>query len=98
VRYKAGAQWWPDKNFEQTHIMPEQAQRYDADCWEEQISSYLKTETKVTIGMVARFALMIDVPRIATSDQRRIAAIMETLGWQRMKRDYKGNRWWGPAK
>jgi predicted P-loop ATPase len=95
--FKAGTPWWPDKDFEQAHIMPEQAQRYDADCWEEQISSYLKGETKVTIGMVARFALMIDVPRIATADQRRIAAIMETLGWQRAKRDYKGTRWWTPA-
>jgi hypothetical protein len=76
--------------------MPEQAARYDADCWEEQISDYLKTETKVTIGMVAKFALQVDTPRIGRGEQNRIAAIMETLGWRRLKKDYKGHLWWVP--
>jgi predicted P-loop ATPase len=95
--FKAKTPWWPDKDFERTHIMPEQAQRYDSDCWEEQVSAYLKTETKVTIGMVARLALQIETPRIGTADQRRIAAVMETLNWRRLKKDYKGHLWWVPG-
>jgi predicted P-loop ATPase len=94
--YHQGVPWWPDKDFETAFIMPEQAARYDADCWEEQISAYLKGETKVTVGMVARVALSIDTPRISRADQCRIMAIMETLDWHRLKKDSKGTRWWGP--
>jgi predicted P-loop ATPase len=95
--YHADVPWWPDKDFETTHIMPQQAERYDADCWEEQIEAYLKGETKVTVGMVARLALGIEAPRVGRAEQNRIMAVMETLGWQRAKKDHKGTRWWVPG-
>src|SRR5205085_6970195 len=31
VRYRKGEKWWPDKDFERKHIMPQQAARYEAD-------------------------------------------------------------------
>jgi predicted P-loop ATPase len=31
ARYHDGATWWPDKDFERSYIMPEQAARYEAD-------------------------------------------------------------------
>ena len=43
---------------------------------------------------VAREALRIETPRIGIADQRRIAAALEQLGWKRLPKDYKGNRWW----
>jgi predicted P-loop ATPase len=100
VRYREGAQWWPDKDFEREHIKPEQSSRYEADVWEETIAGYLKTKAKVTIGDVAKEALFIETPRIGTADQRRIAAALETLGWRRQradgKTDWQGKRWWVP--
>jgi predicted P-loop ATPase len=94
-------QWWPDKDFERQHIAPQQAARYEADAWEENIGAYLKTQTKVTVGQVAREALHIDTPRIGTAEQRRIAAAMEQIGWHREradgKTDWQGQRWWIPA-
>jgi hypothetical protein len=93
--YRKGEHWWPDRNFERDHIMPEQADRYEADAWEETISEWLGTKSKVTIGQIAREALMIETPRIGTADQRRIAAALETLGWKRAKRQAgTGKRWW----
>ena len=56
----------------------------------------MKTKERVLIGEVARQALFIETPRIGTADQRRIAAVLETLGWQRLKVDWQGKRWWGP--
>src|SRR5262249_16799331 len=36
-RFSAGERWWPDKDFEQRHIEPEQAERFEDDAWEEPI-------------------------------------------------------------
>jgi predicted P-loop ATPase len=95
--YLDGERWWPDRPFEIEHIMPEQAERYDADAWEENIREYLDTNARVTIGEVAREALHIETPRIGTAEQRRIAAVLENLGWKRGKREYTGRRWWVKA-
>jgi predicted P-loop ATPase len=51
VMYQRNAMWWPDKNFEREHIMPEQAARYEADAWEENIAAYLRTKSRVTLTL-----------------------------------------------
>jgi predicted P-loop ATPase len=92
--YRQRMAWWPDKDFERQHIAPEQAARYESDVWEETIKTYLENESKVTVGQVARFSLGIETGRIGTSDQRRITAAMEQLGWKRLPKDREGKRWW----
>jgi len=91
--YQQGEPWWPDKHFEREHIMPQQEARYEGDAWEESIAVYLETLNKTTIGAVAANALGIPKDRLGTADQRRIAAILTTLGWRQGKRDMHG-RWW----
>jgi predicted P-loop ATPase len=96
-RYRDGSWWWPDRDFEQHHILPEQETRYEADAWEEIVQVYLNVSTKVTISEVAKEAIGMETARIGTADQRRIAAIMERLGWKRAnngKTDAQGKRWW----
>lgn len=93
--YRAGRHWWPDKAFEQKHIVPQQSQRYESDVWEENIHAPEKTQ--VTIGQVAREAIGLETPRIGRADQNRIAAALEQLGWHRLPKDWKGNRPWGKA-
>jgi predicted P-loop ATPase len=92
--YHEGAAWWPDRGFENQHIKPEQESRYEADAWQDLIETYLTTATKVTVGQVAKEALLIEAARIGTADQRRITAIMERMGWKRQPVDWKGKRWW----
>jgi predicted P-loop ATPase len=92
--YRLGEEWWPDRTFEQQHIKPQQDSRYEADAWQEMISAYLNTQNKVTVGQVAKDAIYIEAARIGTADQRRIAAIMERLGWGRLPVDSQGRRWW----
>ena len=98
VRYRRSDRWWPDKDFERDHIAPQQAQRYEADSWEEDIGAYLALQERVTVGQVAREALDIERPRIGTAEQRRIIAAMERLGWRRERpdgtTDWQGKRWW----
>jgi predicted P-loop ATPase len=94
--YRNGAKWWPDAEFEREHIVPEQEARFEADAWEQTVRTHLEGMSKTTIGDIAREGLLIETPRIGTSDQRRIGAILERLGWHRLPKDSKGNRYWGP--
>jgi len=41
-RFKAGAQWWPDPDFEQRCITDEQETRFETDAWEPLIKRYLE--------------------------------------------------------
>jgi virulence-associated protein E len=96
-RYQAGEHWWPDDQFERQHIQPEQEARFEADAWEEAITDYLADKANVTLLEVARTAIGIDTPKLGTADQRRIAAILERLNWERGKKDRQtGQRKWTP--
>ena len=97
LRYRDGVPWWPDRPFEREYMMPEQAARYEGDVWEDNIKVYLETVTRVTVSQVARAAVGLETHRIGTGDQRRIAAVLEQLGWRRLPKDREGNRWWGKA-
>lgn len=97
VHYRKGENWWPDKDFERQHIAPEQAARYEADAWEENIAKYLVTQDRVTVSQVALEALQIETARIGTADQNRIRAALSTLGWKRLPKDWRGTRWWVKA-
>jgi predicted P-loop ATPase len=96
--YRGDVAWWPDKNFEQQHIAPQQAARYESDAWEETIGAYLETNRRVLIGQVAREALHIETAKIGRADQNRIAAALEQLGWKRElpagKSSFDGKKWW----
>ena len=89
-RYRDGGSWWPDGRFEALYIRPEQDARYEADPWEEAIATFLVGKSLATVGEIAKDALFIDTGRIATSDQRRITACLERMGWRRQAKDSKG--------
>ena len=94
--YRSGTLWWPDGDFERQYIAPEQDARFEPDPWEQMIRAHLETVSRTTVGEIARSALQIETPRIGTTEQRRIAAILERLGWHRLPKDWKGNRYWAP--
>jgi predicted P-loop ATPase len=97
ILFRKGEPWWPDKVFECKHILPQQAERYEADVWEESIKNYLDAKERVTIGEVAQHALCIETSKIGTAEQRRIAAALEQIGWKRQAKDWRGTRWWTRA-
>src|SRR5262249_30739365 len=69
--YREGAQWWPDKDFERQHIAPEQAARYEADAWQDNIAEYLAHNRRVTISQIGREALQIETRSLGRNEQNR---------------------------
>jgi predicted P-loop ATPase len=87
--FRAGAQWWPEGDFERQHIRPQQASRYEADAWQEPIAKFIEGAERVTVAEVANGALDIPTGKIGTEIQRRIAAVLTDAGWLASK-DWKG--------
>jgi hypothetical protein len=103
VRYRAGEQWWPDKEFETKTIAPQQLERYEGDAWEEIVAQFLNAtlSPQVTVLAVARAVGFEKADRLSRADQLRIATIMTTLGWVRGKREGgTGRQFWvkGPVR
>jgi len=96
-RYRGGIPWWPDADFEQKHITPEQDARFETDVWEEVVGEYLIGRSHVLVGQVAREALYFETARVGRIEQNRIVAILERRGWERQKKDGKGNIPWAPT-
>jgi predicted P-loop ATPase len=65
------------------------------DVWEDQIKVYLAIKDRVTIGQIARDVFGLENAKIGTAEQRRIAAVLDLLGWRRLPKDRQGNRYWG---
>jgi predicted P-loop ATPase len=105
--FNADEYWWPDKDFEAAHIVPEQEQRFEVDAWETMIEEWLSAreahdqasgnQTRFTVGDVAIGALNFEKSRIGKRDQRRITPILERLGWQRGERGTGGAKLWERA-
>lgn len=81
--FRAGAKWWPEDQFEREHMRPEQEARYEADPWEEPIAEHVATLSRVRVSDIARSVLNIEDAKIGTAEQRRITAVLTTLGWNR---------------
>jgi predicted P-loop ATPase len=96
VKFNAGVPWWPDQTFERQYIAPQQALRFDADVWEQQIAEYLHNKTDVTVSEVARDGLRIETPRLSTTDRNRITAVLEGFNWWRGEREDTRRPWFPP--
>lgn len=94
--FRAGAQWWPDADFEAQHIAPEQEARFEADPWEAAIKAFLAPRHKTTVPEIARECIGIELTKQDVKESRRITAILERAKWvpERTKKD--GRFWQAP--
>jgi predicted P-loop ATPase len=96
--YKKGEKWHPDKAFEKKYIFPQQDARYEDDAWEVPIRDYLKSQKikSIYVGDILSHALLVEKQKHNRADQNRVTAILQRMGWVRLKKDAKGNLPWGP--
>jgi predicted P-loop ATPase len=87
---QATRQWWPDREFEQKTIEPEQTDRTEVDSWFEDIADYIKGKAEVYMLGVLRDGLGFDVSRIDPVHSRRVAAMLWQLGWEPKTRNKRG--------
>jgi predicted P-loop ATPase len=83
--YRKGEKWWPDEAFERDHIRGEQEARFEADAWETEIERFVVGRSRVQVSEIARDGLGIITAKVRTAEQRRIARVLERLGWNRIK-------------
>jgi predicted P-loop ATPase len=99
-RFKAGEQWWPDRDFELDYMKPQQDARFEDDAWEDLIRRYLEERSKLPnqhllkVHEVASGALYLEKARIGTTETRRIVAILTKLGWKPGRTNHE--RGWVP--
>lgn len=96
--FRQGEHWWPDADFENEHIKPEQEERYEVDEWERLVAAHLAQVSKTTIRTIAVEKLFFEDKKLGTTDQRRIAKILDRLGWARGARGHGGVRYWEPVR
>mgnify|MGYP005815626239 CR=1 FL=1 len=94
--FRDNAKWWPDREFEQEHIAPQQEERFEEDVWETEIAYWLVDQSvrSCTISQAALGALKLEASKIGTREQRRIGACLTRLGWRRAARGHGGVRIW----
>lgn len=83
--FNSGAAWWPSSDFEAKHVRPQQEERFEADAWEQALAEWLADRSTTTVLAAARGALSFETARLGTAEQRRIAAILERMGWVRAR-------------
>jgi predicted P-loop ATPase len=106
--YRMGYQWWPDHDFEEQHIVPQQAARFELDAWEPLILNWLQQRAQPLPGMnlpptfaladLAKAALDINPKELGTILQRRITKILTNLGCEKARDPSSGRRLWTTPK
>jgi hypothetical protein len=95
-QFKSGTPWWPKRDFERNHVVPQQETRFEEDAWQEVIARYVADKASVTVVEVAQKGLGLEVARVGTTEQRRISAVLARLGWHRGERTNQARPWIRP--
>ncbi len=99
--YKAGTNWWPEEEFEEKFIKPQQEERMITDPWQELIElklwkgAILRDGVKMTDRICyADLGLLVgkDSDKLTPDNQQRLRKIMVGLGWEADK--VGGKIWW----
>lgn len=95
TRYKRGERWWPDTPEEHAMCGEEQADRTEAEPWEEPIASWLALHPG-DVGMmeVLKGALSMEAGKVTRKEQQRAARALKENGYRRVQVREGARRTW----
>lgn len=79
--YQHGEKWWPDAAFEAEHILPQQAERFERDPWEEMIQAHVQTAQPDRLTVAGLLTQVIDKKAPTRADSARVKATLQRLGY-----------------
>lgn len=84
--FRGGEQWWPEHDFEEKFIKPQQDERFEHDTWTEVVEDYLNGAiSAVTVRDIARDGLKLEDGKHDPRMEKRIVSILQQLKWQPYK-------------
>ncbi|MBO1361798.1 hypothetical protein J2D73_18610 [Acetobacter sacchari] len=94
MAWATGEQHWPSDDTQAELYEPEQEKRFESDEWETVVVAYLmdKKNDQIRLLDIAENALSIAPKDFGTTSMRRLTAIMERIGWERMRTN-RGSVW-----
>lgn len=95
-RYREHERWWPDEDFQRTHIAIEQEARYEQDDWEELIRKHLLGKRHVVSADILREVIKLPPKDMEQRHKRRVGGILKRLGCEEARTN-KERRWNVPA-
>ena len=91
-RFNRGEPWYPDREFEDQHIRPQQEARFQVDEWAPLVLNYAELLATVSIKEIAIDVLGIQPSQLLGTVTKRIADILRANGWKDYS-DGKARRW-----
>lgn len=85
ARFEQGAIWWLDTMELVTAAAQEQADRFDADPWEELIARWIDCRDSASMSEVLSSCLDKPRPHWTQGDKNRVARCFRSLGWERYR-------------
>jgi len=73
--------YWPSREFEAEHILPQQAQRFECDPWEDMIQAHVQTTQNDRLTVAGLLTQVIDKTAPSRADSARVKAILQRLGY-----------------
>ena len=92
ARYKAGAKWWLETPELEALATAEQALRFKADAWQEDIEEWIGERKDVSVAEVLGDALKIPLGERNRSAEMRVASILTHLGFAKYRAGSDGDR------
>jgi len=92
VRFESGAAWWLDSAALLTEATAEQAERYEADPWQEAIERWAEGREPFGVEEVLTRALEKPIGVCTQADRNRVGRCLRVLGYERFQHRTGGER------
>ncbi|WNC30626.1 VapE domain-containing protein [Thermosynechococcus sp. PKX82] len=89
--YKSGFAWWLSSS-EQQAVSDLTSRHENEDPWQEPIANFLAARSETTMAEIFSDVLGVEMSQREQYKQRRIAAILHQLGWER-RHGMRGKKW-----